>query len=350
MQCGGQVGEDLPLENRPQEPLVDDYDHEHEERECDVVDTTRPCTDESIVETRNMETVSEKKEYLVSRDVLNNRQVTDADRSKLKISTSNKIPSQDANPSKPKRPLSSTGDVSTSESSISMNDNGHRRSQSAGKESELKNHALLDKNPRRKNDELSKFPKKKSNPVNSEKVDSVKTQKIEVKTKTTSEVTQSETVNCVKPDTKHHGKAEKPVSKKEQAEKTNSTTVSPRKSSHSKQSTVGGNPAHSGSKSTSPRDASHAGATTKTSSDTTQSSVKRSKDGTNATDNTYNVSTANDSSRASTKGASTSSHSPSNSKTASGEGEREHKPSMWQFTDFLLSKHMIRTKQTTQLN
>ena len=283
-----------------------------------MVDTTRPCTDDAVIETRNNETVSEKKEYREKQDTLGNTQVTNENRN-------NKRPSQDANPAKPRRPLSSMGDVSTSESSPSSNEKGHRRSQSDGKESEVKNRAVEDKNPRRKNDELSKFPKKKSGPVNSEKVDSVKAQKIEVKTKTTSEVTQSETVNCVKSDAKHHGKAEKPTSQKEQADKANSSTGSPRKSSHNKQQTAG-NPAHGGNKSTSPRDTSHGGTMTKTASETTQMSGRRSKDVTSTTDNTQNPSTVNDSGRASTKVSSSGGHSPGSSKMSPSEGEQDHKP------------------------
>lgn len=319
MQCGGQVGEDLPLENRPQEPLLDDYEHEQEESECDVVDTTRPCTDEPVIDTTNKDTISAKKPYLETQNALNSRQATDEDRN------NRRLPQDTTNPSKPKRPLSSTGDVSTSENLLTLNEKGRQRSHSAGKETELKNHVVQDKNLRRKNDELSKFAKRKSNPSNSEKVDYVKTQKMEIKTKTTSEVTQSETVNCVKPETKHHGKAERPVSKKEQSEKGTSSTGSPRKGSHSKQQSVT-NAAHRGNKSTSSTDATHGGTATKTSSDTAQVPVKRSKDGGTTADHTHNSSTATDSSRTSTKGTSAGGHSPGSNKTAPNEGDREHKP------------------------
>ena len=247
-----------------------------------MVDTTRTCTDELLTETRHKEASAAKKENLL---MLNDRQNTDDVKNKLQISTSNKRSAQDAAHTKPKRPLSSTGDVSTSENSLCLNDKGHRRSQSAGKESELKSHAVQDKNPRRKNDELSKFTKKKSN-----QGDYAKTPKLEVKTKTTSEVTQSETVNCVKSETKHHSKAEKPVSKKEQSEKTNTSAGSPRKSTHSKQQTTGGL-AHGVSKSSSPRDTTHSGVPSKTVSDSTQASVRRSKDVTNAIDDAQNSST-----------------------------------------------------------
>lgn len=326
--CGNQVGEDLPLENRPQE-LVDDYEHDQEENECDVVDTTRePCTDGLLTGTSHRETTTDKKVYLVTQDALKNRQIADDDRNKLKISASNKRPTQDTSHAKPKRPLSSTADVSTPQNSVCSNERGHRRSHSAGKESELKSHSVQDKIPRKKSEELAKVSKKKNNPVISEKVDSVKTQKIEIKTKTTSEVTQSETVNCVKPDTKHQSKAEKPVPKKEQTEKTNNSASSTRKNSHNKQQTVG-NLGHVGNKSSSSKDSSHGGtaALAKVSSDTTQTSVRRIKDGQNVADNAQTSSIASDSGRSSTKGTSSSSHSPSSGKTAApSEGEREHKP------------------------
>ena len=308
---------------------MDDYDHDQEENECDVVDTTRePCSDELLTGTSHRETTADKKEYLVAQDALKSRQITDDDRNKLKISASNKRTTQDATHTKPKRPLSSTGDVSTAQNSLCSNEKGHRRSQSAGKESELRTHSVQEKNARKKSEEVVKVMKKKNNPVINEKVDSVKAQKIEIKTKTTSEVTQSETVNCVKPDTKHQNKAEKPVSKKEQSEKSNNSANSPRKNSHNKQQTVT-NPAHIGNKSSSSKDSSHGGAATSTkpSTETTQTSVRRVKDGPNATDNTQTSSTVNDSSKMSTKGSSTASHSPSSGKiTASSEAEREHKP------------------------
>ena len=308
--------------------MVDDYEHDQEENEFDVVDTTRePCPDESLTGGNHKETLTEKKEYAIAQDALKNRQITDDDRNKLKISASNKRPSQDAVHTKPKRPLSSTGDVSTMQNSLCLNEKVHRRSQSAGKELELKSHSA--QNPRKKSEEIAKVLKKKSNPVVNEKVDSVKPQKIEIKTKTTSEVTQSETVNCVKPDTKHHGKAEKPILKKEQAEKTNSSASSPKKNSHIKQQ-GGTNPAHVSNKSSSSKDSGHSVAaitTTKSSSDTTQTSVKRIKDGSNAADSTQGYSTVNDSSKVSTKGSSTGGHSPGSGKTTGpSEGEREHKP------------------------
>lgn len=308
---------------------MDDYEHDQEENECDVVDTTRePCTDGLLTGTSHRDTTTEKKVYLVTQDALKNRQIADDDRNKLKISASNKRPTQDAGHTKPKRPLSSAGDVSTPQNSVCSNERAHRRSHSEGKESELKSHSVQDKIPRKKSEELTRVSKKKNASVISEKVDSVKTQKIEIKTKTTSEVTQSETVNCVKPDTKHQSKAEKPVSKKEQTEKTNNSASSSRKNSHNKQQTVG-NPGHVGNKSSSSKDSSHGGiaALAKASSDTTQTSVRRGKDGQSAADNVQTSSIASDSGRLSTKGTSSSSHSPSSGKTAApSEGEREHKP------------------------
>ena len=296
---------------------MDDYEHEQEESECDVVDTTRPCTDEPVIETTNKDAMSAKKAYLETQNALNSRHAMDEDRN------NRRLPQVTTNPSEPKRPLSSTGDVLTSENLLSLNEKGRQRSHSAGKETELKNHSVQDKNLRRKNDELSKFPKRKSNPSNSEKVDNVKTQKVEIKTKTTSEVTQSETVNCVKPETKHHGKAERPASKKEQSEKTTCSTGSPRKGSHNKQQTVASAP-HGGNKSTSSTDVSYGGTATKTSSDTAHVPVKRSKDGANTADHTQNSSTTTDSSRTTTKG--TSAGGGHGSKTALNEVEREHKP------------------------
>lgn len=308
---------------------MDDYEQDQEENECDVVDTTRePCTDGLLTGTSHRETETEKKVYLVTQDALKNRQIADDDRNKLKISANNKRPTLDASHTKPKRPLSSSGDVSTPQNSVCLNDRSHRRSQSAGKESELKSHSVQDKNPRKKSEELAKVSKKKNTPVIGEKVDSVKTPKIEIKTKTTSEVTQSETVNCVKPDAKHQGKAEKPVSKKEQIEKSNNSVSSPKKNFHNKQQTVG-NPGHVGNKSSSSKDSSHGGIihTAKVSSDTTQTFVRRGKDGQNVADNAHTSSTASESGRLFTKGTTPFSHSPSSGKTATlSEGEREHKP------------------------
>lgn len=315
--------EDLPLENRPQEMLLDDDEHDQEEGECDVVDTTRPCNDEPVTETRNKDVVSEKREYLETQVALNSRRDRYEERN-------NKRPSQDAksNLSKQKRPLSSTGDVLSSENSVDLTEKGRQRSQSAGKEPELRNHSVQNKSSRQKNDELSKFPKKKSSSSNTEKVDSAKTPKVEVKTKTTSEVTQSEAVNFVKPETKHHGKAERAAPKKEPSERTTtcSSSGSPRKSSHNKQQTVT-NSTHSGSKSSSVTDSSHSGTATKSSSlDSTHGPVKKSKEGASVGDNTRNSPTVNDNSRASTKGTSTSGHLPGSSKALASEGEREHKP------------------------
>lgn len=326
--CGNQVGEDLPLENRPQE-LVDDYEQDQEENECDVVDTTRePCTDGLLTATSHRETATEKKVYLVTQDALKNRQIADDDRNKLKISASNKRPTQDASHTKPKRPLSSTGDVSTTQNSVCLNERSHRRSHSAGKESELKSHSVQDKNARKKSEDLAKVSKKKNTPVIGDKADSVKAQKTEIKTKTASEVTQSETVNCVKPDTKHQNKAEKPLSKKEQTEKANNSASSPKKNSYNKQQIVG-NPGHVGNKSSSSKDSSHGGTVhpAKVSSDTTQTSVRRGKDGQNVADNAHTSSIASESGRLFTKGTTSSGHSPSSGKTsATIEGEREHKP------------------------
>ena len=307
---------------------MDDYEQDHEENECDVVDTTRePCTDGLLTGTSHRETETEKKVYLVTQDALKNRQIADDDRNKLKISASSKRPTQDASHTKPKRPLSSTGDVSTTQNSVCLNDRSHRRSHSAGKESELKSHCVQDKNPRKKSEELAKASKKKNTPVIGEKVDSVKTPKIEIKTKTTSEVTQSETVNCVKSDMKHQSKAEKPLSKKEQSEKSNNSVSSPKKNFYNKQQTVG-NSGFVGNKSSSSKDSSHGGIIhpAKASSDTTQTSVRRSKDGHNVTDNAHASSTASESGRLFTKGTMPFSHAPSSGKTAPSEGEREHKP------------------------
>ena len=307
---------------------MDDDDQDQEENECDVVDTTRePCTDGLLTGTSHRETATEKKVYLVTQDALKNRQIADDDRNKMKISASTKRPTQDASHTKSKRPLSSTGDVSAPQNSVCSNERSHRRSHSAGKESELKSHSAQDKNVRKKSEELAKVSKKKNTPVIGEKVDSVKAQKIEIKTKTTSEVTQSEAVNCVKPDTKHQHKAEKPVSKKEQTEKANNAANSPRKNSHSKQQTVG-NPGHIGNKSASSKDSGHGGTVhlSKVPSDTTQISVRRGKDGQNVADNAQTSSIASESSRFSAKGTTSSSHSPSSGKTAApSEGDREHK-------------------------
>ena len=309
---------------------MDDYEQDQEENECDVVDTTRePCTDGLLTGTSHRETATEKKVYLVTQDALKNRQIADDDRNKLKISASNKRPTQDASHgTKPKRPLSSAGDVSTPQNSVCSNERSHRRSHSAGKESELKSYSLQDKNPRKKGEELGKVSRKKNIPVIGEKVDSVKAQKIDIKTKTTSEVTQSETVNCIKADTKHQSKAEKPASKKEQTEKTNSSASSPRKNSHNKQQTVG-NPGHVGNKSFGSKDPSHGGTVhlAKVSSDTSQAFVRRGKDGQNVADNAQTSSIASESGRLSTRVTSSSSHSPGSGKTAApSEGEREHKP------------------------
>ena len=291
------------------------------------MDTTRePCGEELLTGNNHQENKTEKKEYLISQVALKNRQITDDDRNKLKISASNKRSTQDAGHAKPKRPLSSTGDVSTPPNSICSSGKGRPRSQSAGKESELKNNSLQDKTSRKKNDDLAKIPKKKSNPSISDKANSVKTQKIELKTRTTSEVTQSETVNCVKPDVKQQSKAEKPASKKEPSEKANSSASSPKKNSYSKQQPIG-NPASVGNKSSSAKDSNHSGTvtTSKTSSDTTQTSNRRGRDVSNTADNAPATSTASDS-RTSTKGTFTTSHLPSGGKTAPSEGEREHKP------------------------
>ena len=311
---------------------MDDYEQDQDENECDVVDTTRePCTDGLLTGTSHTEAESEKKVYLVTQDALKNRQIADDDRNKLKISATNKRPTQDASHTKPKRPLSSTGDVSTSQNSVCLNDRSHRRSHSAGKESELKSHCVQDKNPRKKSEELAKVSKKKNTPVIGEKVDSVKTPKIEIKTKTTSEVTQSETVNCVKPDIKHQSKAEKSVSKKEQTEKVDNSVSSPKKNFHSKQLTVG-NPGHVGNKSSSSKDSSHGGTVhlAKVSSDTSQTSVRRGKDGQNVADNARTSSTPSEGGKLFTKGTMPFSHSLSSGRTAApSEGEREHKPGQW---------------------
>ena len=326
--CGVQVGEDLPLENRPQE-MVDDFDHDQEDNVGDVVDTTRePCSEELLTENNHQEMKTDEKEYLLAQDALKNRQIADDDRNKLKICPSNKRSTLDSGHAKPKRPLSSTGDVSTPQNSLCPHQKGRARSQSAGKETELKNNTLPDKNSRKKSDEPAKITKKKIIPSNSDKADSVKTQKIELKTKTTSEVTQSVTVNCVKPDVKQQIKAEKPSSKKESSEKANSSASSPKKNSYSSKQQNVGNTSSVGDKSSSSKDSSVSGAaTTKKSSDATQPFVRRGKDTTNAVDNnTPTTSTVTDS-RTSTKGTLAAGHSLSGSnKTTPSEGEREHKP------------------------
>ena len=322
------MGEDLPLENRPQE-MADDFDHDQEDNVGDVVDTTRePCSEELLTENNHQEMKTDEKEYLLAQDALKNRQIADDDRNKLKICPSNKRSTLDSGHAKPKRPLSSTGDVSTPQNSLCPHQKGRARSQSAGKETELKNNTLPDKNCRKKSDEPAKITKKKIIPSNSDKADSVKTQKIELKTKTTSEVTQSVTVNCVKPDVKQQTKAEKPSSKKESSEKANSSASSPKKNSYSSKQQNVGNTSSVGDKSSSSKDSSVSGAaTTKKSSDATQPFVRRGKDTTNAVDNnTPTTSTVTDS-RTSTKGTLAAGHLSSGSnKTTPTEGEREHKP------------------------
>ncbi|XP_027047638.1 ankyrin repeat domain-containing protein 17-like isoform X3 [Pocillopora damicornis] len=326
--CGVQVGEDLPLENRPQE-MADDFDHDQEDNVGDVVDTTRePCSEELLTENNHQEMKTDEKEYLLAQDALKNRQIADDDRNKLKICPSNKRSTLDSGHAKPKRPLSSTGDVSTPQNSLCPHQKGRARSQSAGKETELKNNTLPDKNSRKKSDEPAKITKKKIIPSNSDKADSVKTQKIELKTKTTSEVTQSVTVNCVKPDVKQQIKAEKPSSKKESSEKANSSASSPKKNSYSSKQQNVGNTSSVGDKSSSSKDSSVSGAaTTKKSSDATQPFVRRGKDTTNAVDNNSPTTSTVTDGRTSTKGTLAAGHSLSGSnKTTPSEGEREHKP------------------------
>ena len=348
--CGVQVGEDLPLENRPQE-MADDFDHDQEDNVGDVVDTTRePCSEELLTENNHQEMKTDEKEYLLAQDALKNRQIADDDRNKLKICPSNKRSTLDSGHAKPKRPLSSTGDVSTPQNSLCPHQKGRARSQSAGKETELKNNTLPDKNSRRKSDEPAKITKKKIIPSNSDKADSVKTQKIELKTKTTSEVTQSVTVNCVKPDVKQQIKAEKPSSKKESSEKANSSASSPKKNSYSSKQQNVGNTSSVGDKSSSSKDSSVSGAaTTKKSSDATQPFVRRGKDTTNAVDNNTPTTSPVTDSRTSTKGTLAAGHASSGSnKTTPSEGEREHKPSeSLQFRSVLVFLLLPRVKFPT---
>lgn len=319
LQCAGQVGDDLPLDNRPQEVLLDDDEQDQEQPVCDVVDTTRPCTDEPVMEAKDKARTLEKPEFTKLQDTTNSRQST-------KEIRNNKRPSADAKNGslKLKRPLSSTGDVSTSVNSPTLNDQYRQRSQSDGKESDLTNHSVQNKNPRQKYDELSKIVKKKSNPSNWDKVDPVNTQRTEVNTKTMSEVTQSQTVNCTKPDAKHHMKSEsKPTPKKEQGEKA-SSAATPRKSPHSKQQ-LSINTAHGSNKlcSAISTDASHSVTTAKT---VPPAPVKRIKEGPHVTDNSQSVSVGNDSGRVSTKGTVNSGHPQGSGRTAPNEGERDQKP------------------------
>ena len=319
LQCAGQVGDDLPLDNRPQEVLLDDDEQDQEQPVCDVVDTTRPCTDEPVMEAKDKARTLEKPEFTKLQDTTNSRQST-------KEIRNNKRPSADAKNGslKLKRPLSSTGDVSTSVNSPTLNDQYRQRSQSDGKESDLTNHSVQNKNPRQKYDELSKIVKKKSNPSNWDKVDPVNTQRTEVNTKTMSEVTQSQTVNCTKPDAKHHMKSEsKPMPKKEQGEKA-SSAATPRKSPHSKQQ-LSINTAHGSNKlcSAISTDASHSVTTAKT---VPPAPVKRIKEGPHVTDNSQSLSVGNDSGRVSTKGTVNSGHPQGSGRTAPNEGERDQKP------------------------
>ena len=287
----------------------------------DVVDTTRKNTEEVLTTDSHKDSTTVKEDNPVIENALNNRQVTDDCKNKLSPSNSNKRPPQDVSQTKPRRPLSSTSDVLTSENSLSSKDKGRQRSQSAGKEFDSQNHKVQDRNSRQRYDELPKISKKKNN-----QEDPARSQKVEVKTKTTSEVTQSQEVNCVKTETKYHSKGEKPVPKKESNERANNAVGSPKKSTpHGKQQSAGG-AGHSGGKASSPKDAtSHTGSPAKPSSDTNQGSAKRSKDGTHVVDGTH-VLSVNDSGRGSTKTTSSSGHTPSGAKNSSSDGEREHKP------------------------
>ena len=178
------MGEDLLLKNRPQE-MADDFDHGQEDNACDVVDTSQePCSEELLTGNNHQEIKTEEKEYLLTQDTLKNRQITDDNQNKLKISPRNKMSTFDSRHAKPKRPLSSTGDVSRLQNSPCSHGKGHAHSQMEGKETQLKNNTLPDKNSREKSNEPAKITKRKVIPSNSNKADSVKTQKIKSKTKT----------------------------------------------------------------------------------------------------------------------------------------------------------------------
>lgn len=288
---------------------------------CDVVDTTRKETEEVLTTDSHEESTTVIRDNPVIENVLNNRQITDDRKNKLSSWNSNKRPPQDVSQTKPRRPLSSTSDVSTTENSLCSKDKGHQRSQSTGNESNSQNHKVQDRNSRQRYDELLKISKRKNN-----QEDATKLPKVEVKMKTTSEVTQSQEVNCVKTETKYHSKGEKPASKRESNERKNSSVGSPKKSTpHGKQQSAGG-AGHSGGKASSPKDAaSHTGSPAKPSSDASQGSSKRSKDGLHGVDSTH-VFSGNDSSRGLMKSALSSGHTPSGARNSSSDGEREHKP------------------------
>ena len=310
LQNGPQTGEDLPLENRPQEPLVEDSEHDPEESENDVVDTTRTAADEPQMETGHKEIAIGTREPLAWQS-LKNKQRTDNETNQLKLTTNEDITSHVVNHSKPKRPLS-TGDMSTPRNTICSNERNHHRNSS----SELKNSSNQDKNLRRKSDELMKLSKKKTNPHRSEKLDSDKTEKIEVKTKTLSEVTQSQTVNGVKSNTNQESRGEKP------ATKTSSSSVSPRKSSHNKHQT-GGSPSHSSSGSSkilSLRDLNHDGTLKKNPPESSQPPFGRPKDGTEPFVIADSTTSGTDISKTATKGFSSGAV-----RIVQSDGEREHK-------------------------
>ena len=322
MPCVEQEVDDVPLENRPQEVSLDDDDDDDDKQgggadgDCGVVDTTTPCTEPPVIETKDKPATSEKTEITQAQDTAKSKQST-------KQNKINKRPSVDAKigPSKLKRPLSSTvDDVSTSANAVDLSEQGRQRSQSAGKESDLKHQSVQSKYSGPKTDELSKCAKKKGNSSNCDKVDPANTQNVEVKMKTMSEDTQSEPVNFTKPDVKHHVKSEsKQTPKKEQPEK-GKTSGTPSKSPQSKpQASVSAT--HGGNKTVS-AEANHSVTTTKTSSSVTPACGKRSKD---ATDNTQGSLVGNDSNKASVKSAlSTTLNSYGSNKTASSDGEREH--------------------------
>ena len=317
MPCVEQEVDDVPLENRPQEVSLDDDDKQGGgDGDCDVVDTTRPCTEPPVIETKDKPVTLEKREIAQSQDTAKSKQGAKQNKNNKRLSVDAKI-----GPSKLKRPLSSTGDdVSMLTNSVDLNEQGRQCSQSAGKESDLKHQSVQSKYAGLKTDELSKFAKKKGSSSNSDKVDPANTQKVEVKTKTMSEETQSEPVNFTKADTKHHVKSEsKQAPKKEQAEKGRPTGTPSKSPQNKQQASVSAT--HGVNKIVS-AEANHSVTPTKTSSSATPVSSKRSKE---TTDNTQGSSVGNDSNKALMKVAMSSAlNSHGSKKTASSDGEREH--------------------------
>jgi len=321
MPCVEQEVDDVPLENRPQEVSLDDDDDDDKQGggadgDCGVVDTTRPCTEPPVIETKDKPATSEKTEITQAQDTAKSKQST-------KQNKNNKRPSVDAKtgPSKLKRPLSSTVDnVSTSANAVDLNEQGRQRSQSAGKESDLKHQSVQSKYSGPKTDELSKCAKKKGSSSNCDKVDPANAQNVEVKTKTMSEDTQSEPVNFTKPDVKQHVKSEaKQTPKKEQPEKGKATGTPSKSPQNKPQASVSAT--HGVNKIVS-AETNNSVTTTRTSSSATPACGKRSKD---ATDNTQGSLVGNESNKASVKAAlSTTLNSHGSNKTVSSDGEREH--------------------------